>query len=170
VDIHSLLLIVFFAASLGLVLEMVGVEKRPNIHTKANSRHKHSFRPLRAPYREQPVRRRAVIHVRKYPMTANELHTFFSSSESSFHLAPSSLPTSPNQTVRIMKNLATRQRTEAGVRVLGLDPLAPVLAKEHIGRESTLGCLGVLLGLGGTGRLFSLLGSFTLHGMVSFRL
>lgn len=37
------------------------------------------------------------------------------------------------------------RHTEAGIGILGLDPLAPVLAKEHVRREGTLGCLGVFL-------------------------
>jgi hypothetical protein len=35
--------------------------------------------------------------------------------------------------------------TEARIWILGLDPLAPVLAKEHVRRERALGCLGVFL-------------------------
>jgi hypothetical protein len=37
------------------------------------------------------------------------------------------------------------RHTEAGVGILSLDPLAPVLAKEHVRREGALGCLGVFL-------------------------
>ena len=52
------------------------------------------------------------------------------------------------------------ERTEAGVGVLSLDALSPVLAEEHVCRKSTLGSLRVALGL--AARLLS--GSFLWRG------
>ena len=49
-------------------------------------------------------------------------------------------------------HLNKRERqTETSVGVLGPDPLAPVLAEEHVRRERTLGCLGVFLTCTATG-------------------
>ena len=85
-----------------------------------------------------------------YKKTHGAKPTFFSSSSSSFHFAPSSLPTSPVKSeltlspgFRTVEKRAKR-RTEARVRILCLDPLSPVLAEEHVRRERTLGCLWVL--------------------------
>jgi len=50
--------------------------------------------------------------------------------------------------------------TEPGIGILSLDPLAPVLAEEHIRGEGTFGGFGVLLGF--ARGFFSLLGSFAL--------
>lgn len=80
-------------------------------------------------------------------------HTFFSSSSSSFHLAPRSLPISPvrrvpSAPVAVATNADDCKLTETGVGVLSFDPLAPVLAEEHVRGQGTLGCLGVLLPLG----------------------
>jgi hypothetical protein len=80
--------------------------------------------------------------------------TFFSSSSSSFHLAPRSLPTSPTRSQSPQPTSGTleqERQTETRVGVLGPDPLAPVLAEEHVRRERTLGCLGVFLTCTATG-------------------
>ena len=57
-------------------------------------------------------------------------------------------------------------QTEAGIRVLSLDSLPPVLAEEHIGREGALGSVFVLLGLAAGSSLLSgcLAGGLGLNG------
>ena len=92
--------------------------------------------------------------------------TFFSSSSSSFHLAPRSFPISPvrrvpSAPVAVATDEYDRKLTETGIGVLSFDPLAPVLAKEHVRGQGALGCLGVLLPLG-LGRLLRLLGGLAL--------
>ncbi len=54
--------------------------------------------------------------------------------------------------------------SEPGIGVLSLDTLPPVLAEEHVRREGTFRCFGVLLGLAASGRLLSLLGLAGLDG------
>jgi hypothetical protein len=55
-------------------------------------------------------------------------------------------------------HLYKRERqTETSVGVLGPNPLAPVLAEEHVRRERTLGCLGVFLTCTATGSFLCLL-------------
>jgi hypothetical protein len=54
--------------------------------------------------------------------------------------------------------------TETCVGVLSLDPLAPILGEEHVGGQSTFGCVGVLLRLA-TGHFLNLF--FTLQRVVS---
>ena len=50
------------------------------------------------------------------------------------------------------------RHTEACIGVLCLDPLAPVLAEEHVRRERTLGCLGVFLTSTAAGSFLGFLG------------
>jgi hypothetical protein len=78
-------------------------------------------------------------------------------------LAPRSLPTSPDfERYETEHRAGSETRpTKAGFWVLGFDSLAPVLAKEHVGRESTLRGLGILLGF--TRRLFYFFGGFALE-------
>lgn len=73
-----------------------------------------------------------------------------------------------SEDVRLNTCLATRNKrpTEAGFWVLGLDSLAPVLTKEHVGRESTLRGLGVLFGFA-RGGLFYFFGSLALEKRAS---
>lgn len=74
--------------------------------------------------------------------------TFFSSSSSSFHLAPSSLPTSPMVANKVRKKHGFQKKvrpTKASIRVLGLDPITPVLAEEHVRRECAFRLVGILL-------------------------
>ena len=52
--------------------------------------------------------------------------------------------------------------TEASVGVLSLDTLSPVLREEHVGRESTLGGLGILLGFASPRGFFNLFSSLAL--------
>lgn len=52
--------------------------------------------------------------------------------------------------------------TEAGVGVLGLDSLSPVLGEEHVCGECSLGRVLVLFAFCGTRSLLSLLGSLAL--------
>ena len=52
--------------------------------------------------------------------------------------------------------------TEASVGVLSLDTFSPVLREEHVGRESTLGSLGVLLGFASPRGFFNLFSSLAL--------
>ena len=52
--------------------------------------------------------------------------------------------------------------TETSVRVLSLDTLSPVLREEHVGRESTLGGLGILLGFASPRGFFNLFSSLAL--------
>lgn len=60
---------------------------------------------------------------------------------------------------RIMESL-----TESRIGIFVLDPLTPVLTKEHVRRKSTFWGLGVLLSL--TRSLFSLLRCFALVNIV----
>ena len=53
-----------------------------------------------------------------------------------------------SSTYAYMSIAQKKKITKASIWVLGLDSLTPVLAKEHVGRQCTLWCLGVLLGLG----------------------
>ena len=96
------------------------------------------------------------MHARRAATTTRR--TFFSSSSSSFHLAPRSLPISPvrrvpSAPVTVATDVHDHKLTETGVRVLSFDPLAPVLAEEHVCGQGALGCLGVLLPLGLRGPL-----------------
>ena len=55
-----------------------------------------------------------------------------------------------------------KQLTETSIGVLVFDSFSPVLAEEHISRESPLWCFGILLGLS-LGSLVILLNGFTLE-------
>ncbi len=77
--------------------------------------------------------------------TIHDQHTFFSSSSSSFHFAPRSLPISPiTRVLSVTKPTTTattssRALTDTGVGVLRLDPHPPVLAEEHVCGQCPLG-------------------------------
>ena len=63
-----------------------------------------------------------------------------------FHLSPSCLPTWPVETVRwefAQAWGAVGSLTEADARVLLADLVAVVVGEEHVGRETTLGGVGV---------------------------
>jgi hypothetical protein len=57
------------------------------------------------------------------------------------------------------------ERTEPGIGVFTLDPLSPVLAEEHVSRQSTLGRILVLRSLFAASCLLALLGGLTLQRM-----
>lgn len=64
--------------------------------------------------------------------------------------------------------MINKGRTEAGVWVFCLDPLAPVLAKEHICGEGTFRCFGVLFAFAARGGgFFGLFGGLALWTTVS---
>ena len=55
-----------------------------------------------------------------------------------------------------------RKLTETSVGVFSLDAFSPVLREEHVGRESTLGGLGILLGFASPRGFFNLFSSLAL--------
>jgi len=94
--------------------------------------------PQLVPYPWQPYQDKAVGSISTCARRSTNGNTFFSSSSSSFHLAPRSLPTSPVKRVYMDIIGSGDPLTEPSIRVLSLDSLSPVLAKEHIGRKSSL--------------------------------
>ena len=139
---QSLVVVVggFFTTTLfgGLCLLGPEVNSRKKIEEAHSRQPRTPSPPRRAPCPWQPYQGRAGWNINAYTEPSADVFTFFSSSSSSFHLAPRSLPTSPVNTV---ENRYTRNRdrlTEPSIRILSLDSLSPVLAEEHVGREGSL--------------------------------
>lgn len=115
--------------------------------------------PLPLPYLWQPTRYKAITTCQRPPRLVKKLErTCLSSSSSSFHLAPRSLPTSPM--MRILENEKDWKKhwhTETSIWVLSLDSFPPILTEKHVRGKSTFGST---LGLGGLS-----LGGLTLCGL-----